>query len=123
MRIRGSLLYCKDDERSLMSLSGAPDGKTSVRWNPSQETSQFALSALFFGGEKQHGAVTVICTMLVWNSEPGSPVREALFMCPRFKCPAIPAEPEKKGVQNNEEANTCMDTGNGLCLFHCAERL
>lgn len=40
VRIRGSPLYCKDDERPYMSLSGGPDGKAGVRRSPSQETSR-----------------------------------------------------------------------------------
>ena len=40
VKIRGSPLYCKDDERPYMSLSGGPDGKAGVRRSPSQETSR-----------------------------------------------------------------------------------
>ena len=38
MRIRGSPLYCKDDERPIKSLSACADGKAGVRPIPSQET-------------------------------------------------------------------------------------
>ena len=40
VRIRSSPLYCKDDKRPDMSLSGTPDGKAGVRMSPSQETSR-----------------------------------------------------------------------------------
>ena len=40
VRIRSSPLYCKDDKRPDMSLSGTPEGKAGVRMSPSQETSR-----------------------------------------------------------------------------------
>lgn len=40
VRIRSSPLYCKDDKRPDMSLSGTPDGKAGVRMSPNQETSR-----------------------------------------------------------------------------------
>ena len=40
VKIRGSPLYCEDDERPYTPLSGGPDGKAGVRRNPSQETSR-----------------------------------------------------------------------------------
>lgn len=90
VRIRGSPLYCKDDERSLMSLSGTPDGKAGARMNPSQETSQRSLECTVFSAGKsgvlQRRALRA-ADMEFWK---GPPAGEALFAVYRHSRAEIP---------------------------------
>ena len=56
MKIRGSPLYCKDDERPRKPLSACADGKAGVRPIPSQETGRL-LQVYRFSVGKNMGTI------------------------------------------------------------------